>query len=79
MKKIKCPYCGWERNVPTSEIVDESFGTIVRKGEIKALAEKIKAMLADPQLDEANAWIDLTCADCGNSYQYNVCTGKTRQ
>jgi hypothetical protein len=80
MKKIECPHCHWKRDVPTSEVLDkQGFGTITRSGEkLKTLAEKIKNLLADPQLDEANAWIDLTCAKCENSYQYNVRTGNTR-
>lgn len=79
MRKIKCPHCNWVRSVPTSEIGNKSIASIVREGErIKVLAEKIRSMLADLQLDEANAWIDLICPNCENSYQYNVRTRKTR-
>lgn len=79
MKKITCPHCGWEINVPGNGVIDASFGPAVRKGEkMKALFKKIKTMRADPQLDEANAWIDITCTKCEHSYQYNVRTGKTR-
>jgi hypothetical protein len=61
------------------ENIEDHLDIVVRKGEkLKALSKKIKTMLADPQLDEANAWIDLKCAKCENSYQYNVRTGKTR-
>ena len=63
----------------TREIIDESTATIVRKGKKhNSLIKKIQAALADPELDEANAWIDISCVNCGKSYQYNVRTGKAR-
>jgi hypothetical protein len=46
---------------------------------LKAVAERIQAILADTQLDEANAWLDTPeCSNCGNVYRYNVRTGEVR-
>lgn len=78
-RKIKCPYCGWIRTVPASVIADESTADAVRGiGEtIKDAAAKIRAALADAELDAANARIDMpACPHCGNVYRYNARTGE---
>jgi transcription elongation factor Elf1 len=80
-RKIKCPHCGWIRTVPASVINDESMADAVRGiGEaIKAVAARVRAALADAQLDEANAWIDMPACpnpNCGKVYRYNARTGE---
>ena len=80
-RKIKCPHCGWIRTVPASVIADESMADVVRGvGEaIRAVAARIRAALADTQLDEANAWIDMpACPNqkCRKVYRYNLRTGE---
>ncbi len=82
-RKIKCPHCGWIRTIQTQANADIS-STVVALGKtsdlIKAAAERLRAMLADSQLDAANAWIDMPdCPECANPYGYNVRTGETRK
>jgi len=74
-RRIKCPHCGWVRTVPVSVIADESTTDVVKGiGEtIRDVAAKIRAALADAQLDAANAWIDMpACPHCGKVYRYNI-------
>ena len=82
VRKIKCPHCGFIRTVPVSVLEDESLGSAVRGGLSDALhgaAERIRAALSDPALDQANAWIDLPpCGHCHQPYQYNARTGEVR-
>ncbi len=81
-RKIKCPHCGWIRTLNVAAVEDASTATVVRGmgDELKKAIEKIKAALADSQLDEANAWIDMPkCPNCGNVYSYNVRTLETRK
>jgi uncharacterized Zn-finger protein len=79
VRKIKCPYCGRIRKIDVTVIEDESMATVVRgmSDALRASVERIKALLADRELDEANAWVDmLACPHCGNVYRYNVHTGE---
>lgn len=81
-KKIKCPYCGWIRTVPVRVIEEAGTTDVVRGIEtvIKDIGEKIKAVLSDTRLNEANAWIDMPkCPNCANTYQYNIHTGESRK
>jgi uncharacterized Zn-finger protein len=81
-RKIKCPYCGWIRTITIGVTEDESMATVARglSEALKAIAEKIKAAIADTELDEANAWIDMpACPHCNNVYRYNVRTGEVRR
>ena len=80
-RKIKCPHCGWTRTVPASVLVDDSTTDVVRGiGEaLKGVADKIKAALADTQLDVANAWVDMPACpnpNCRKVYRYNVRSGE---
>jgi RNase P subunit RPR2 len=78
-RKIKCPHCGWIRTVPVGVLKDEIIADAVRGvgDTLRALGERIKGLLADPALDEANAWIDVpACPHCQNEYRYNVRTGE---
>ncbi len=78
-RKIKCPYCGWVRTVPIAAIQDASMtGTVRGVGDaLKEVGRKIKNLLSDSQLDDANAWIDMPkCPHCQNVYRYNVRTGE---
>jgi uncharacterized Zn-finger protein len=78
-RKIKCPHCGWVRTVPVSVIVGEGTTDAVRGigDTIRDVAAKIRAALADAQLDAANAWIDMpACPHCGNVYRYNIRSGE---
>jgi hypothetical protein len=75
--KIKCPHCGWIRTVPVGALEDESVTDVMRGigDTIRAIGERIKGLLADPELDAANAWIDVpACPHCQNEYRYNVRT-----
>jgi uncharacterized protein (UPF0212 family) len=77
VRKIKCPHCGWIRKIDVSVIEDEGVATVVRgmSDALQAAAGRIKALLADRELDEANAWVDMPqCPHCGNVYRYNVRT-----
>ena len=77
-RKIKCPHCGWIRTLDIDAVVDESTATVTRGvgDELKKAIAMIKAALADSQLDEANAWIDMPkCPHCGKVYRYNARTG----
>jgi len=79
--RVKCPHCGWIRRVPVGAIEDLSYSTVARGlgDRLKAVVDKIRTALADPELDEANAWIDLPpCPHCQNAYQYHVRTGECR-
>jgi hypothetical protein len=78
-RKIKCPYCGWIRTVPVSVIVDESTTDAVRGAgdTLREVGQRIRSLLADRQLDAANAWIDMpACPHCNNVYRYNARTGE---
>ncbi len=80
--KIKCPHCGWIRSIPAGVIENESMASVVRGlgDHIKAVAEKIRALLADPQMDEANAWVDMpACPHCNKVYRYNARTSEVRK
>ncbi len=79
VKKIKCPYCGWIRSVPASGIEDESMASTVRGAgdTLREIGQRIRSLLADRQLDAANAWLDMpACPHCGNVYRYNARTGE---
>jgi phage FluMu protein Com len=79
--KIKCPHCGWIRRWILR--VEGNTAYIVAGGgvtdAIKAINERIAAMFADPELADANAWIDIPeCPNCQQVYQYNLRTGATK-
>jgi phage FluMu protein Com len=79
--KIKCPHCGWIRRWILR--VEGNHASIVAGGgvtdAIKAINARIAAMFADPELAEANAWIDIPeCPNCQQVYQYNLRTGATK-
>ena len=79
VKKIKCPHCGWVRTINISAIEDPSTATVVRGAgdTLRNVSRRIKELMADKQLNAANAWIDMpTCPHCENSYRYNVRTGE---
>jgi predicted RNA-binding Zn-ribbon protein involved in translation (DUF1610 family) len=75
--KVKCPRCGWVRSIPVRAL--KLGETEVTLG-LKEVVEKLRALFADHELDEANAWIDLPpCPQCRNTYQYNVRTRECRR
>lgn len=81
VRRIKCPHCGWVRNWTLN--VEGSRAYIVAGGglsdALEALNERIAALFADPELGEANTWIDLPkCPNCQQVYQYNIRTGATK-
>ncbi len=82
IRKVKCPHCGWVRTLDVTVYEDELLATVVAGRMSDALrdaVERVKGLLADPQLDEANAWVDMPpCPHCQNVYQYNVRSGKVR-
>ncbi len=81
-RKIKCPHCGWIRTIQVQANPDFSTTVVVRgmtSDLIKSVAERLRAMLADSQLDAASAWLDMPdCPHCANPYGYNVRTRETR-
>jgi len=81
IRRIKCPHCGWISKVPAKAIEDASLTTVVKgvTETIADLAAKIKTLLSDPALDEANAWLAHKCPNCGNVYEYNVRSAATRK
>ena len=81
IRRIKCPHCGWISKVPAKAIEDASLTTVVKgvTETIADLAAKIKSLLSDPALDEANAWLAYKCPNCGNAYEYNVRSAATRK
>lgn len=79
VRKLKCPHCGWIRTIDVRVVEDEAMATVVRavSEKLKAATERIKALLADAELEEANAWLDMPdCPHCGKVYRYNVRTGE---
>ena len=81
-RKVKCPHCGWVRTIDVTVYEDELLATVVAgrmSDALRAAVERIKEMLADSHLEEANAWVDMPpCPHCRNVYQYNVRTGEVR-
>ena len=81
-RKVKCPHCGWVRTLDVTVYEDELLATVVAgrmSDALRAAVERIKEMLADPHLEEANAWVDMPpCPYCGKVYRYNVRTGEVR-
>ncbi len=77
--KMKCPHCGWVRRMKLD--VEAGQADVVR-GQGEALRDtlrKIQGMLANPKLEEAEAWLPVPkCPNCGQGYEYNIITGKTR-
>jgi uncharacterized protein (UPF0212 family) len=62
--------------------VEESVATVTRgmSEALKAAAARIKALIDDTQLDQANAWVDMPeCPHCKNVYRYNVRTGEVSE
>lgn len=78
-RKIKCPHCGWIRTVPAQMIADEASADVAKGigDTLKNVATRIRAALADPQLDAANAWLDMPpCPNCRKPYRYNLRSGE---
>ena len=81
VKRIKCPHCGWTRKVDLGAIEAEGTAGVSSGMEEPLLdaAERVRALLADSGLDEADAWVGMPeCSSCGNAYQYNVRTEEVR-
>jgi hypothetical protein len=79
--KIKCPHCGWIRNLD-KRTYEDTVMTFVTRGireDILKLIESAKSSFAMDSIDEANAWVDFRCSHCQKTYQYNAKTGETRQ
>jgi uncharacterized Zn-finger protein len=79
-RKVKCPHCGWIRRVDVTVYENELIASVVAgpmSEAIKQVTERIKSLLAAPDLDEANAWVDMPpCPHCENVYRYNVRSGE---
>lgn len=82
IRKVKCPHCGWIRSIDVTVYEDEAMATVLSgpvSDAIRDVAERIKRLLADPALDEANAWVNMPpCPHCENVYQYNVRTREVK-
>ena len=85
--KIKCPHCGWIRTM-TIQVEDNQvdvyagFSVMLRSvnKELQEAARKLRDMLADKALNEANAWLPMPpCPNpepaCGKTYEYNIYSG----
>ena len=82
IRKVKCPHCGWIRTVDVPVYEDETMATVLSvpvNDAIRDVAETMKGLVADPALNEANAWLDMPpCPHCENVYQYNVRTSEVK-
>ena len=82
IRKVKCPHCGWIRTIDITVYEDETRATVLAgrlSDAIRDVTERIKGLMADPALDEANAWVDMPpCPHCENVYQYNVRTREVK-
>ncbi len=77
--QVRCPYCGNPGTLPIG--LSEGMGSVIRfAGPVQQLVNKIKLMLSDPELDAANAWVDMPrCEKCRNIYRYNAQTGEVQK
>lgn len=92
VRMIKCPHCGWIREVPVAALEDASAASVIMGGPdalghavtragnvLREIGERIAAALHDPALDAANAWLDLpACPHCQKPYRYSVQTGECK-
>ena len=82
VRTLKCPHCGWQTDltVPGAEMDVEVVASALSDA-WRGVLTRVRDLASDPELDEANAWLDIErCPnpECGKPYQYNVRTGKTR-
>jgi predicted nucleic-acid-binding Zn-ribbon protein len=83
VRKIKCPRCGWEN--PLDAAADGEAITSVTLGPGGGVRRALQDMIArtashraDHDLDEANAWMDLLCANCKKTFFYNTRTEEVK-
>lgn len=76
-RRIRCPYCGWERSITMHFMVDSRLTDVVRGwGEAFGIAaEKIGEILHNTELQRANAKFDLECPNCSKPYRFDAATG----
>lgn len=76
-RHVRCPHCGWSRQVSVRVLVDARRTDVVRGwGEaLGAGLDAIRRAIRDTELDEANSRFDVECANCRRTYRFNVLTG----
>ncbi|MBN1873782.1 MAG: hypothetical protein JXA33_06100 [Anaerolineae bacterium] len=76
--KIKCPHCGWVRDLNLEVIQSEEADIITELGDnLRHITDDLRSTLASSPLDTGNAWIDLpACPHCDHEYRYNINTGE---
>ena len=85
--KVKCPHCGFihklyiDAEVGKADALASADTLAVQMNEsFQKIAERIKDLLSDKELMEANSWIGMPpCSHCEQSYELNIHTHKTRQ
>jgi phage FluMu protein Com len=79
--KIKCPHCGWIRNLDKRTYEETVVASVTRdiREDILKLIQTTKSSFTMDSLDEANAWVDILCAHCNKTYQHNAKTGEVRR
>ena len=78
--KIKCPHCGWIRKLDIKVYKTAAQATVVSGpvDDIKKAVESMRQKFSSSSLNEANAWLDMTCPKCKKTYQYNTITHEVK-
>lgn len=82
VRVIKCPHCGWEREITLHIEAGKVDVVAGLDGLVKDMIEKIKKLMEDEELKQANAWIVMQpCPNprCKRVYEYNVISGEARK
>ena len=76
IQTVKYPRCGWIRSIDVTVYGDETMVTVLSTRVVDAVryvTKRIKGLLEDPALDEANAWADMRPVPrLEKVYQYHV-------
>ena len=75
-KEVQCPHCKLWSALPL-DINSPGLTSFAVKGLIGDLAARFGAAQRQ-QLDEANAWVDLTCPHCKKEFHYNLRSGEVK-
>ena len=72
--KVQCPHCLLRAHLPLDMGGSKTFA-------VKGLSENFAALWRGAQakqIEEANAWVDLTCPHCQQVFHYNLRSGSAR-
>ena len=75
-KEVQCPHCQLWSALPL-DISDPGLSSFAVKGPVGDFVARFGAAQRQ-QLDEANAWVDLTCPHCKKEFHYNLRTGEVK-